>query len=57
MPYALYAIAATEALGALLTVALIGKPRKPLTPVDAITRIIIGGAVAALLCVAALGMH
>lgn len=57
MAYALYAIAATEVLGALLTVALIGKPRKPLTPVDAITRIIISGAVAALLCVAALGMH
>ena len=57
MRYALYALAALEAAGALFTVALIGKPRKPYSPGDAIARIIIGGGVATVLVLAALGMH
>jgi hypothetical protein len=54
----LYVIAALEVNGALLTIAFIGKPRKPLTPTDAVIRVILAAASATLLVLVALGgMH
>jgi hypothetical protein len=54
MSYALYFIAALEAVGGLFTVSRIGRPRKPLTPSDAVTVIVLDAMITVILVLAAM---
>jgi hypothetical protein len=51
--YALYAIAAFQCAGALLTITSAGKPRKPLTPGSAAAVTVIAAVIATVLVIAA----
>jgi hypothetical protein len=53
MNFALYAIAAVIAVGALLSICMIGKPRKPITPGSAAVIVVINAAEVVVLILAA----
>jgi hypothetical protein len=52
--YALYALAGLNVVAAISRVAMMGKPRKPVTRSDAIVSVVYCGAVAAILVIAAI---
>jgi hypothetical protein len=52
--YALYVLAGLNVLAAVSRVAMIGKPRKPVTRGDAITSVVFCATVAAILVIAAM---
>lgn len=53
MNWALYIIAATCTFGAIVTIARVGEPRKPITAVDAAIITVINAAVITILVLAA----
>ena len=57
MKYGLYVIAGFQVLAALFAVGRIGKPRKPLTPGDAVVAVVISAAITTVLILAAMDLH